>query len=123
MNLTKCVECEHEIVDRIGTICPNCGHTVSYFEGSNKRKRYGKFFAISVFLPFISFLAIVFSSMNKYATILASIIYIIIAIYSCPLRFKELFFSKYEKIFFWGIYLMINALLISLVINNFNRLF
>ena len=122
MNLMNCPVCDHEILDRMGTICPSCGHTVGYFNGDKKRKRYGKFFAMSVFLPFISFITIIFASLNKYALIVATIIYLAIAYISIPLRFKELFASTYEKAFFWGIWLMINALLVSLIINNFSKL-
>ena len=121
MALINCSQCEHEILDKLGTICPNCGYTIGYFNGDKKRKRYGKFFAISIFLPFISFLTIIFASLNKYALIVATIIYLTIAYFSIPLRFKELFATKYEKIFFWGIWIMLNSLLISLIVNNFSK--
>ena len=122
MNLINCPDCNNEILERIGTICPHCGHTVSYFEGNEKKKKYGKFFAITVFFPFISFISIIFTSWNKTALAIASILYLIIAIYSCPYRFKNLFFTNYEKIFFWGIWILVNSLLITMIYNSFSKL-
>ena len=58
MKLISCPECENQILERLGTVCPKCGHTVGYFNESTKRPKYGKFFALSVFLPFLSFLAL-----------------------------------------------------------------
>jgi len=121
MALTKCPDCNHEILERIGTICPNCGHTVGYFEGNDKRKRYGKFFAISVFIPFISFITIIFASIDKTALMIATVFYLALAFISCPIRFNELFFTKYEKMFFWGIWLLTNSLMITMVINLFSK--
>lgn len=121
MSLINCPECNHEILERIGTICPSCGHTVSYFEGDRKRKVYGKFFALTVFIPFISFLTIIFASMNQYVMVLATIAYLYLAYKSCPILFKEIFFTKFEKIFFWGIWLVSNILLVSLIFNIFSK--
>lgn len=121
MNLSTCPECNHEILERIGTVCPKCGHTVGYFDGNNKRKKYGKFFAISVFFPFISFITIVFGSISKTTLIFASIFYLVLAFYSCPIRFKELFFSKYEKMFFWGIWIIANSLLVTMIYNSYSK--
>jgi hypothetical protein len=121
MSLTNCPECNHEILSRIGTICPKCGHTVSYFEGDRKRKVYGKFFALTVFIPFISFITIIFASMNQYVMIGATLVYLYLAYKSCPILFKEIFFTKFEKMFFWGVWIVANSLLISLIINIFSK--
>ena len=40
--LMNCPDCKTEIYSRMGTICPNCGFTVGYFNGTTKRKKYGK---------------------------------------------------------------------------------
>lgn len=122
MEIMECPECNHEILERLGTVCPNCGHTVGYFDGNDKRKKYGKFFAISVFVPFISFITIIFASVAKTALIAASIFYVVLAYFSCPIRFKELFFTKYEKMFFWGIWLLANSLMVTMIINLFSKL-
>lgn len=122
MNLINCPECESEIYDRIGTVCPKCGHTVSYFEGDEKKKKYGKFFAISIFVPFISFILIIFTSWSKIGLAFSSIFYIVLAVYSCPIRFKDLFFTRYEKLFFWGIWLIANSLMVTLIVNSFYKL-
>jgi len=122
MDLIKCPHCEHEILSRIGTICPNCGHTVTYFEGNKKKARYGKFFAISVIIPFISFLTILSTSLSKISLIIGAIIYILLALFSCPIRFKDLFFTTYEKVFFWGIWLLANSMLTAMVVNLFSKL-
>lgn len=121
MSFTTCIECNHKILERIGTVCPNCGHTVGYFDGNKNRKKYGKFFALSIFLPFISFVLIVISSVSKVAIIIVSLIYIALAAYSCPIRFKELFFTKYEKMFFWGIWILLNSLLCTMLYNLFSK--
>jgi len=122
MNIIKCPECNHEILDRIGTICPSCGHQIGYFNGDDKRKRYGKFFAISIFVPFISLITVLFASISKPALIGGSLFYLVLAYFSCPIRFKELFFTKYEKMFFWGIWLLANSLMVTLIINLFSKL-
>ena len=123
MSLINCPECEHEILERIGTVCPNCGHTVSYFEGNENRKKYGKFFALSIFIPFVSFVILVIASINKIAIIFGTITYIYLAYKSCPFLFKDLFQTKYEKILFWGVWLVSNTLLVAIVYNIYNKLY
>ncbi|PHO09492.1 MULTISPECIES: hypothetical protein [Malaciobacter] len=121
MPLIKCPECDYEILARIGTICPNCGHTVSYFEGDKNRKRYGKFFALSLIIPFFSFAMILLTSPFKSALTVATVVYVILAYMSSPLRYKEIFFTTFEKIFFWSIWLLSNALLVTMLYNLFNK--
>ncbi|AXH10388.1 putative membrane protein [Malaciobacter halophilus] len=121
MPLIKCPDCDYEILSRIGTICPNCGHTVSYFEGNKNRKKYGKFFALSLIIPFFSFTMILLTAPFKSALTIATIVYVILAYISSPLRFKEIFFTTFEKIFFWSIWLMSNALLVTMLYNLFNK--
>lgn len=121
MSLMKCPECTYEILSRIGTVCPKCGHTVSYFEGDRKRKLYGKFFALTVFIPFISFITILFASMNQYSMIVGVLLYLYLAYKSCPLLFKEIFFTKFEKIFFWLIWILANSLIVSMIYNILSK--
>ena len=121
MVLKQCPDCKHEIHDRIGTVCPNCGHTVTYFEGDVKKKAYGKFFASSIFLPFISFITIIFASLNKITLALAVIPFLAIAYYTCPIKYKQLFASTYEKIFFWVIWLTVNTMLVLMIYNSFTK--
>jgi len=113
----NCPECNHEILTRMGTICPNCGYTVGYFNGNKKRKIYGKFFALTVFAPFISFITILFAQINKYSMIIAIAIFFYLAIKSCPILFKNIFFTKFEKIFFWLIWILANSLIFTLIVN------
>ena len=42
MKLISCPECENQILERMGTICPKCGHTVGYFNESEEKgsRRY-----------------------------------------------------------------------------------
>lgn len=115
--LMNCPDCNHEILTRMGTICPNCGYTVGYFNGDEKRKKYGKFFALTVFIPFISFITILFASQNKYTMYVGVGIYFYLAIKSCPLLFKDIFFTKFEKMFFWFIWILANSFLFSLIFN------
>lgn len=115
--IMNCPECNHEILTRMGTICPNCGYTVGYFNGDKKRKKYGKFFALTVFIPFISFVTILFAQMNKYTMIVGIAIFFYLAIKSCPLLFKDIFLTKFEKIFFWLVWILANTLLFSLIFN------
>lgn len=122
MELINCPECKHQIIDKIGTICPNCGHTVGYFEDNKKRKRYGRFFALNIFLPFISFISIVFLSFSKISLTIATIIFALIAFYSCPLRYKKLMQTKFEKFFFSSIWLIINSLFLTMILNIFYKL-
>lgn len=121
MPLVKCMECEHLILSRIGTICPNCGHTVSYFEGDKNRKKYGKFFAISLIIPFFSFFMILLTSTSFIAFNIAIVIYALLAYISSPFKFKEIFFTTFEKFFFWGIWSMANALLVTMIYNLYNK--
>lgn len=121
MILKECPDCKHQIHDRIGTICPNCGHTVTYFEGDKKKKAYGKFFASSIFLPFISFVTIIFASLNKITLALAIIPFLAIAFYTFPMKYKKLFSSTYEKIFFGVIWVMVNAMLALMIYNSFQN--
>ncbi len=119
--ITNCPECNHKILSRLGTVCPSCGYTVGYFNGDSKRKVYGKFFALTVFVPFISLITILFASQNKYTMIIGTIVYIFLAVKSCPLLFKEIFFTKFEKFFFWLIWILANSLMFSLIFNVFKK--
>ena len=116
-SLINCPECNHEILSRLGTVCPNCGHTIGYFNGDRKRKAYGKFFALTVFAPFISLITILFASQNKYTMIVGTLIYLFLAVKSCPLLFKEIFFTNFEKVFFWLIWIIANSIMFSLIFN------
>jgi ribosomal protein L32 len=120
-SLTNCPECNHEILSRLGTVCPECGHTIGYFNGDKKRKAYGKFFALTVFTPFISLITILFASQNKYTMIIGALIYLFLAVKSCPLLFKEIFFTNFEKVFFWLIWILANSLMFSLIFNIFQK--
>jgi hypothetical protein len=113
----NCPVCNHEILSRLGTICPNCGHTVGYFNGDEKRKKYGKFFAITVFFPFISFMTIIFASINKYSMIAGIALFFYLAIKSLPYNFKELFATNFEKVFFWLVWILANSLLFTMIYN------
>ena len=115
--LINCPECNHEILSRLGTVCPNCGYTIGYFNGDRKRKVYGKFFALTVFAPFISLITILFASQNKYTMIVGTLIYLFLAVKSCPLLFKEIFFTNFEKVFFWLIWIIANSIMFSLIFN------
>ena len=115
--LMNCPDCNHEILSRLGTICPECGHTIGYFNGDRKRKVYGKFFALTVFAPFISLITILFASQNKYTMIVGTLIYLFLAVKSCPLLFKEIFFTNFEKVFFWLIWIIANSIMFSLIFN------
>ena len=115
--LMNCPECNHEILSRMGTICPNCGFTVGYFNGDKRRKIYGKFFALTVFAPFISFITIIFASVNKYTMMIDIALFFYFAIKSCPLLFKDLFVTKFEKIFFWFVWILVNSMLFTMIFN------
>lgn len=120
-SLINCPECNHEILSRLGTVCPQCGHTVGYFDGDKKRKIYGKFFALTVFVPFISFITILFASQNRYSMYIGIAIFFYLAIKSCPLLFKDILFTKFEKIFFWGIWILANGLLFSIIFSVLSK--
>lgn len=113
----NCPDCNHEILTRMGTICPNCGYTVGYFNGDQKRKKYGKFFALTIFFPFISLITLTFASQNKFTMYAAIALFFYLAIKSCPLLFKEIFFTKFEKSFFWLVWILANSFLFSMIFN------
>lgn len=116
-SLMNCPDCKAKILSRMGTICPNCGFTVGYFNGTTKRKKYGKFFALTVFAPFFSFLTILFAQVNIYSFLIAIAIFFYLTIKACPYNFKDVFASKFEKIFFWIVWGFINGFLLILIIN------
>lgn len=115
--LMNCPDCKTEIYSRMGTICPNCGFTVGYFNGTTKRKKYGKFFALMVFALFFSFLTIIFAQVNIYTFLVAIAIFFYLSIKACPYNFKEVFSTKFEKIFFWILWGFLNSFLLILIIN------
>ena len=123
MKLTSCPECESQILERLGTVCPNCGHTIGYFNQSQKRPKYAKFFALSVFLPFLSFLLIIITSLNKISFAFGTAIFLFIAYKSCPYFYKDLFVTKFESIFFWVVWILVNSLLLSMIYNVVHKLF
>lgn len=120
--LIKCPDCNNEILSRMGTICPNCGFTVGYFNGEKRRKSYGKLFALNIFAPFISFVSIIFTQVNIYSFIFASLLTIFLAFKACPIHFKEVFASKFEKIFFWSIWIVLNFFLLVLIVNTASKI-
>ena len=84
----------------LDSIYEDASAVIGDFNGDKKRKSYGKFFALTVFAPFISFITILFASQNKYSIYLGIAVFFYLAIKSCPLLFNNIFFSKFEKIFF-----------------------
>jgi hypothetical protein len=40
-----------------------------------------------------------------------------LAIKSCPLLFKEIFFTKFEKGFFWIVWVLSNSLIFTMIFN------
>lgn len=121
MSLKECPNCSNEILSRLGTTCPNCGFTVGYFDGDKRRKRYGKLFALTVFSPFISFFTIIFTQLNQYLFSLSILFAIFLAVKSIPLNFKDVFASRFEKIFFWSIWIVSNSFLLVLALNIFYK--
>lgn len=119
--LMSCPVCGHEILTRMGTICPKCNYTVGYFNGENKRKAYGKFFALTVFAPFISFITILIASLNLYSFLASVLFFVYLAYKSCPILFREIFNTKFEKILFWSIWVALNSLILFMIYNNFVR--
>ena len=117
MKLIKCSDCDNEILERLGTICPNCGYTVGYFNHNDKRKKYGKFFALNVFLPFISFITILVTSFNKFTIFFGILVFTFTAYKSFPYFFKELFVTTFEKVLFGLIWTLVNAMLFSMIYN------
>ncbi len=77
---------------------------------------------MSRFFPFISVITIGFTSVNLIALSIASILYLFLATVSCPLRFKDLFFTGYEKLVFWVIWGVANSFLIAITYNSFSKL-
>lgn len=124
MDLIPCPECNHKILSKLGTVCPKCGFTLGFFNGEEKRKRYGKFFALSVAIPFINLIIILATSLNKFTLIFGFFIYISLAYISFPYRFKDIFNKTFEKIFFYTIWFIANSILtlalINLLLKNFN---
>ncbi len=121
MDTINCPECNSEILSRMGTICPNCGYTVGYFNGDKKRKAYGKFFAKTVFLPFVSFVLLILTSSNFYFFLASVLVYGYLAFKSCPIFAKDLFATVFERRLFWGIWMAVNALMISIIYNVFSK--
>jgi len=117
LDFTNCPNCSNKILSRIGTICPNCGFTVGFFNGDKRRKPYGKLFVLNVFTPFLVFFTVIFAQLNFYSFILGIIFAIFMAFKSCPIYFKDIFASKFEKIFFWSIWIAFNLFLLVLVAN------
>jgi len=113
----NCPECEAKILSRVGTICPNCGFTVGFFSENTKKRIYGKFFALTIFAPFISFIFIIFAQINFYSFIASILFTIYLAIKSCPIRFKDIFTTNFERVFFWSIWIILNSFLVVLIIN------
>lgn len=116
-SLMNCPVCNHQILSRIGTICPNCNYTVGYFDEMPQRKKYGKFFALTLFVPFISFTIILFAQLNKYSMMVAVAIFFYLAIKSSPFLFKDIFFTKFEKIFFYLVWIVSNGFIFFVIVN------
>lgn len=122
MDLIDCPQCNnHKILSRLGTICPNCNYTVGYFEGK-KRKEYSKFFALTIIFPFISFLTIVFTSKNIYTFSVATLIFVYLAYKSFPKHYEKLFLTNFEKIFFYGIWVCLNSMILTMIYNVLKKL-
>lgn len=119
--LIDCPSCNNKILSRMGTICPNCSYTVGYFNGEKRRKGYGKFFALTIFAPFFSFFTLVFAQINFYSFILAVILAIFLAIKSCPINFKTVFATNFEKLFFWNIWILSNIFLSVIIFNIISK--
>ncbi|APW66311.1 MULTISPECIES: hypothetical protein [Arcobacteraceae] len=122
MKLMSCPECQSEIKEQLGTVCPKCGYTVGYFNETNKRPKYAKFFALSVFLPFITFITIIFTSINTISFIFGVIVFLFSAYKSFPYFYRNLFITKFEKIFFWLVWILVNSLLLSMIYNVVHKL-
>ncbi|CAI8192875.1 MAG: Uncharacterised protein [Arcobacter lacus] len=118
----SCPQCSNEILSRIGTNCPNCGHTISFYEGNKKKKEFSKYFALSIILPFLAFVGIIVTSNNLVPSIIASLVFVGVAYLLIPLRKKDLALTTYEKIFFWGLWGMFTALLVTLEFNIYGNL-
>lgn len=119
--LINCPNCNNNILSRMGTICPNCGFTVGYFNGDRRRKDYSKLFALTIFVPFFSFFTLIFSQINFYGFIVAIILTIYLAIKSCPVNFKTVFSTNFERLFFWNIWVFSNIFLSVIVFNIISK--
>ena len=123
MELINCPQCNnHKINQRIGTICPSCGYTVRYFENSNNRKQYGRFFALSILIPFFSFTMILLASMNSITFYISIAVALFLSYYSCPIRYKSMFHTRYEKILFGFIWGASNTLILFMIYNLINKI-
>lgn len=122
MNLISCPECQSEIKEQLGTVCPKCGYTIGYFNQTNKRPKYAKFFALSVFLPFVSFLAIIITSVNAISFIFGIVVFLIFSYKSFPYFHRNLFITNFEKVFFWLVWILVNSLLVSMIYNVIHKL-
>lgn len=120
-SLINCPDCNNQILSRMGTICPNCGYTVGYFNHDSRRKDYGKLFALTIFAPFISFCTIIFTQINLYIFFIATVFAIYLAYKSCPQRFKKVFATKFEKFLFWSIWVVANSFLFVIVVNILSK--
>ena len=85
------------------------------------RKGYGKLFALTIFAPFFSFFTLVFAQINFYSFILAVILAIFLAIKSCPINFKTVFATNFEKLFFWNIWIFSNIFLSVIIFNIISK--
>ena len=119
--LINCPSCNNKILSRMGTICPNCKYTVGYFNGEKRRNGYGRLFALTIFAPFFSFFTLVFAQINFYSFILAVIVAIFLAIKSCPINFKTVFATNFEKLFFWNIWILSNIFLSVIIFNIISK--
>lgn len=124
MDLINCPDCNHEILSRMGTVCPNCGFTVGFFNGDERRKKYSKFFAITVATPFLSLVIMLSTSLNKYVLLIGFVAYIFFAYKSFPHRFKDIFVKKFDAVFFYSVWGISNIILsiafINLLLKNFS---
>ena len=62
MALISCPECEKEISDKVGTICPNCGYKVEFKDAdmngtqSNDNSKAREYFGMFIAIAFIVFI-------------------------------------------------------------------
>ncbi|MEN5388049.1 hypothetical protein ABE179_08940 [Aliarcobacter skirrowii] len=119
--MINCPDCGNEILSQMGTICPNCKYTVGYFNGEKRRKNYGRFFALTIFAPFFSIFTVIFAQINIYSFIAATILAIYLAYKSCPINFKDVFVTLFEKFFFWSVWIFMNSFLLILILNILSK--
>ncbi len=52
--LINCPECEKEISDKVGTICPNCGYSIPILEETQKKESRNRIiaFVVVIFIMF-----------------------------------------------------------------------